>query len=154
MTYGGIVHVASQRFRLITAATLSSAALLLGALAQAPIVEARAGADWITAEPGETLQCASARSALRKFMPKRGPKSVLKGLQADETRLCAMTTELVENWDGSVSEKTRMVDEPIKIPTIGARNNWRSSTTLAPSTGASHYASARVWIRLRRSTHR
>ena len=54
-------------------------------------------------------------------MPKRAPKSVLKGLQADEARMCAKTTELVENWDGSVYEKTRMVDEPIKIP-----DNWHA----------------------------
>jgi len=106
---------------LVTAAAISSVALLLGGLAQAPDVQARASADTITAEPGETLQCASARSALRKFMPKRAPKSVLRSLQADEARMCAMATELVENWDGSVSEQTRMVDEPLEIP-----NKWRA----------------------------
>jgi uncharacterized protein YkwD len=90
--------------------------------------------DYIYAENGETMQCAKARNSLQRFMPKRGPQSVRKALEADKARACATTTELEERWDGTMREKTTMVDLPLEIP-----QGWRAEQLqLVNDTRAKH----------------
>jgi uncharacterized protein YkwD len=114
--------------------TIGAAAAILSAVALVPPAQAMAPTDTIQTRPGETLQCASARHALKRFMPKRGPMSVRKALEADQERACATTTELVERWDGTMEEKTTMVDLPLEIP-----QGWRGEQLkLVNDTRAKH----------------
>ena len=124
----------SARLRVLFGALAAIALMVAGGVAQAPHAQARSATDFITTKPGETLRCAFARHALNSYMPKRAPASLLEALVAEEAAACAMTTEQVEQWDGSMKEKVTMVDLPVEIPT-----NWRAEQMrLVNDTRAKH----------------